>query len=133
MNECQVWWTLTGNFGNMMPIDWSKSTARAKQLETLNLCNPKTMHPASRGSSKLPYGRGSSSGPCSGSGDELEDEDDMVAADLDMHSLILTSNPQENSVSFLQRLCRQERNNSNILSLSNMDCINDKLICYRSL
>ena len=103
MNECQVWWTLTGNFGNMMPIDWSKSTARAKQLETLNLCNPKTMHPASRGSSKLPCGRGSS-GPCSGSGDELEDEDDMVAADLDMHSLILTSNPQENSVSFVQRL-----------------------------
>ena len=103
MNECQVWWTLTGNFGNMMPIDWSKSTARAKQLETLNLCNPKTMHPASRGSSKLPYGRGSS-GPCSGSGDELEDEDDMVAADLDMHSLILTSNPQENSVSCFPRL-----------------------------
>ena len=22
MNECQVWWTITGNFGNMMPIDW---------------------------------------------------------------------------------------------------------------
>merc|ERR1719474_1980964 len=29
MNECQVWWTLTGNFGNMMPIDWSKSYTRA--------------------------------------------------------------------------------------------------------
>jgi hypothetical protein len=84
----------------MMPIDWSKSTARAKQLETLNLCNPKHMHPASRGSNKLSYGRGSS-GPCSGSGDELEDEDDMVAADLDMHSLILTSNSQEQSVSQL--------------------------------
>ena len=41
MNECQVWWTITGNFGNMMPIDWSKSTARAKQLSTLNLCNPR--------------------------------------------------------------------------------------------
>ena len=133
MNECQVWWTLTGNFGNMMPIDWSKSTARAKQLETLNLCNPKTMHPASRGSSKLPYGRGSS-GPCSGSGDELEDEDDMVAADLDMHSLILTSNPQENSVSFVQRLCvLSKQHNLNILSLSNMGCIKDKLIFYRSL
>ncbi len=37
MNECQVWWTITGNFGNMMPIDWSKSTTRAKQLPTLNL------------------------------------------------------------------------------------------------
>jgi len=29
--------TITGNFGNMMPIDWSKSTTRAKQLPTLNL------------------------------------------------------------------------------------------------
>ena len=28
MNECQVWWTLTGNFGNMMPIDWTKTYAR---------------------------------------------------------------------------------------------------------
>ena len=37
MNECQVWWTITGNFGNMMPIDWSKSTTRAKHLPTLNL------------------------------------------------------------------------------------------------
>jgi hypothetical protein len=42
MNECQVWWTITGNFGNMMPIDWSKSTTRAKQLPTLNLVTPLT-------------------------------------------------------------------------------------------
>jgi len=28
----------------------------------------------------------------------LEEEDDIVAADLDMHSLILTSNPQEHAV-----------------------------------
>ena len=39
------------------------------------------------------------SGLSSGSGDELEEEDDLVAADLDMHSLILTSNPQEHAVS----------------------------------
>ena len=98
MNECQVWWTITGNFGNMMPIDWSKSTTRAKQLETLNLCDPRTKHPAGRGSSKLLPGKGGA-GQSSGSGDELEDEDDLVAADLDMHSLILTSNSQDNSVS----------------------------------
>ena len=30
--------------------------------------------------------------------DGLEDEDDLVAADLDMHSLILSSNPQEHAV-----------------------------------
>ena len=28
-----------------------------------------------------------------------KDEDEMVAADLDMHSLILSSNPAENAVS----------------------------------
>jgi hypothetical protein len=41
MNECQVWWTLTGNFGNIMPIDWSKTYTRAKHLPTLNLCEPR--------------------------------------------------------------------------------------------
>ena len=87
MNECQVWWTITGNFGNMMPIDWSKSTARAKQLPTLNLCNP-------RQSQKKTVFHSSEDLV-----DGLEDEDDLVAADLDMHSLILSSNPQEHAVS----------------------------------
>jgi len=68
MNECQVWWTLTGNFGNMMPIDWTKSYTRAKHLPTLNLCDPKPPDP-----------------------DMLNEEDDIVAADLDMHQLILNS------------------------------------------
>lgn len=100
MNECQVWWTITGNFGNMMPIDWSKSTARAKQLPTLNLCNPKqnllkksavaaTAHASTTFHSSEDLVDG------------LEDEDDLVAADLDMHSLILSSNPQEHAVIFL--------------------------------
>ena len=87
MNECQVWWTLTGNFGNMMPIDWSKSTARAKQLPTLNL----NSHPHK---SKKAQAFHSSEDLVDG----LEDEDDLVAADLDMHSLILSSNPQEHAV-----------------------------------
>ena len=76
MNECQVWWTITGNFGNMMPIDWSKSTARAKHLPTLNL-------------SKNNVGSREAA---------LKDEDEDVKADLDMHSLILSSNPCENEV-----------------------------------
>ena len=86
MNECQVWWTITGNFGNMMPIDWSKSTARAKQLPTLNLCNPRDNNASKHNNKKADFVDG------------LEDEDDLVAADLDMHSLILSSNPQENAV-----------------------------------
>ena len=88
MNECQVWWTITGNFGNMMPIDWSKSTARAKQLPTLNLCNPRDNNSSRHDNKKVDLVDG------------LEDEDDLVAADLDMHSLILSSNPQENAVCF---------------------------------
>ena len=81
----------------MMPIDWSKSVARQKQLETLNLRKPTTNRhlPRSSAGGNKSFGSGLSSG----SGDELEEEDDLVAADLDMHSLILTSNPQEHAVS----------------------------------
>ncbi|KAH9380679.1 hypothetical protein HPB48_014601 [Haemaphysalis longicornis] len=32
-----TWWTITGNFGNILPIDWSKSYARKLQLPALNL------------------------------------------------------------------------------------------------
>ena len=79
MNECQVWWTITGNFGNMMPIDWSKSTARAKHLPTLNLA------------------KNNVGGRAAGA-KVADDEDEDVKADLDMHSLILSSNPCENEV-----------------------------------
>jgi len=74
MNECQVWWTLTGNFGNMMPIDWSKSYTRAAHLPTLNLCEPRVAVP-----------------PTEHVTSDLNEEDDLVAADLDMHQLILSS------------------------------------------
>jgi len=74
MNECQVWWTLTGNFGNMMPIDWSNSATRAAHLPTLNLCEPARPEQAGGGAGGL---------HC------YSDEDDLVAADLDMHQLIL--------------------------------------------
>jgi len=72
MNECQVWWTLTGNFGNMMPIDWAKSYTLAQHLPTLNLCEPRVS-------------------PASQQPDCYNEEDDLVAADLDMHQLILQS------------------------------------------
>lgn len=35
----RMWWTITGNFGNILPIDWSKSYARKAQLPVLNLNN----------------------------------------------------------------------------------------------
>ena len=93
-----MWWTITGNFGNMMPIDWSKSTARAKQLPTLNLSHPRSQ------SSKKASAFHSSEDLVDG----LEDEDDLVAADLDMHSLILSSNPQEHAVRII--ICSKVQN-----------------------
>jgi len=82
MNECQVWWTLTGNFGNMMPIDWAKSYTLAQHLPTLNLCEPRAPHQQQQ------------QGGCAGAQGQApcySDEDDLVAADLDMHQLILQS------------------------------------------
>ncbi|KAG8182342.1 hypothetical protein JTE90_028186 [Oedothorax gibbosus] len=37
MNECQIWWTLTGNFGSILPIDWTKSCAKGLQHSLMNL------------------------------------------------------------------------------------------------
>ncbi|CAH1105017.1 unnamed protein product [Psylliodes chrysocephalus] len=68
MNECQMWWTLTGNFGNILPIDWSKSYARKLQINALNLDQePQTPEDDL----------------------DLSSEDEAVASDLDMHALIL--------------------------------------------
>lgn len=69
-----MWWTITGNYGNILPIDWSRSNARRLHLPALRLAGaalggdtPVTPHaPSDWGS-----------------------EDEAVAADLDMHKLIL--------------------------------------------
>ncbi|KAL0266721.1 UNVERIFIED_CONTAM: hypothetical protein PYX00_009189 [Menopon gallinae] len=78
MNECQMWWTITGNFGNILPIDWSKSYARKLHMPALNLNDAKE--------------RGLSS---SEEILDLSDEDEQVANDLDMHSLILNGLHQD--------------------------------------
>ncbi|VEN61240.1 unnamed protein product [Callosobruchus maculatus] len=65
-----MWWTLTGNFGNILPIDWSKSYARKLQINALHLeQEPRT--------------------PADDDIDSLSSEDEQVAGDLDMHALIL--------------------------------------------
>uniref|UniRef100_A0A8D8Q1B1 Fasciculation and elongation protein zeta-2 n=1 Tax=Cacopsylla melanoneura TaxID=428564 RepID=A0A8D8Q1B1_9HEMI len=69
MNECQMWWTLTGNFGNILPIDWSKSQARKLHVPALNLKDNK------RDDDMV----------------ELTSEDEATANDLDMHNLIISS------------------------------------------
>ncbi|VVC92358.1 unnamed protein product [Leptidea sinapis] len=65
-----MWWTLTGNFGNILPIDWTKSFSRKMHIPTLNLTDKKS-------TSMTPD-------------DEIHSsEDEAVASDLDMHALIL--------------------------------------------
>lgn len=34
-----MWWTITGNFGNILPIDWSKSYACKMHVPSLKLEN----------------------------------------------------------------------------------------------
>ncbi|XP_054153173.1 fasciculation and elongation protein zeta-2-like [Oppia nitens] len=81
MNESQMWWTLTGNFGNILPIDWNKTYARKLHLPTLNI------------NESLNGGRNLSNNI-----NELFDpncDEEELAKDLDMHSLILSSLQQE--------------------------------------
>ncbi|XP_016982320.1 fasciculation and elongation protein zeta-2 [Drosophila rhopaloa] len=105
MNECQMWWTITGNFGNILPIDWSKSYTRQMHMPTLNLgqsqSHTKQQQQARNQQQQLhhqshqayPQSNGSGSGlDAQTPGDEFNDltsEDEAVANDLDMHALIL--------------------------------------------
>ncbi|EDV45566.1 fasciculation and elongation protein zeta-2 [Drosophila erecta] len=105
MNECQMWWTITGNFGNILPIDWSKSYTRQMHMPTLNLGQNHTkqqqqarnqqqqLHNQSHQAYPHTNGSGSGSGlDAQTPGDEFNDltsEDEAVANDLDMHALIL--------------------------------------------
>lgn len=66
----RMWWTITGNFGNILPIDWSKSYARQMHMPALKLNQP-------------------SPGTPDNDLNDLSSEDEAVANDLDMHALIL--------------------------------------------
>lgn len=70
MSECQMWWTITGNFGNILPIDWSKTYARKIHVPTLQL----NTSPGRFNFNET---------------HDLSSEDEAVANDLDMHALIL--------------------------------------------
>jgi len=32
-----MWWTITGNYGNILPIDWSKSYVKQMKEKVLHL------------------------------------------------------------------------------------------------
>ncbi|XP_055914339.1 fasciculation and elongation protein zeta-2 [Eupeodes corollae] len=101
MNECQMWWTITGNFGNILPIDWSKSYTRQMHMPTLNLADnrQKQNNTTSTTNSDGAGNNGITSQTPNGILDELNDlssEDEAVANDLDMHALILNGiNPEQ--------------------------------------
>lgn len=104
---CRMWWTITGNFGNILPIDWSKSYTRQMHMPTLNLGQNHTKQQQQNRNQQqqlhnqshqaYPHTNGLGSGSGSGldaqtPGDEFNDltsEDEAVANDLDMHALIL--------------------------------------------
>ncbi|XP_064621335.1 fasciculation and elongation protein zeta-2-like isoform X2 [Lineus longissimus] len=73
VTDCQMWWTITGNFGNILPIDWSKSYARQLQTKALNLSEKRE-----RLSPEL----------------DLSEDEELTQA-FDMHSLIISSLQQE--------------------------------------
>lgn len=66
-----MWWTLTGNFGNILPIDWSKSYTKQMHVPNLKLGE----RPSDTTDDELI--------------NSLSSEDEAVANDLDLHQLIL--------------------------------------------
>uniref|UniRef100_A0A0N5AEH3 FEZ-like protein n=1 Tax=Syphacia muris TaxID=451379 RepID=A0A0N5AEH3_9BILA len=75
MSESQIWWTLTGNFGNMLPLDFSNSQTRQLQLPALDLQSRKDE---------------------SESGVDVFEEEELRAS-LDMHQLISQQIPLSDS------------------------------------
>ncbi|VDD87659.1 unnamed protein product [Enterobius vermicularis] len=75
MSESQIWWTLTGNFGNMLPLDFSNSQTRQFQLPALDLQPRKDE---------------------SESGVDVSEEEELRAS-LDMHQLISQQLPLSDS------------------------------------
>ncbi|VIO98203.1 Uncharacterized protein BM_BM1893 [Brugia malayi] len=76
MSESQIWWTLTGNFGNMPPLDFSKTQTRRLQLPALDLQGPRKEN--------------------SDLGIDLSEDEELRSA-LDMHQLISQRGPLSES------------------------------------
>ncbi|KAK7588194.1 hypothetical protein V9T40_005439 [Parthenolecanium corni] len=83
-----MWWTITGNFGNILPIDWSKSYSRKVHMPALNLKHPKDENVEKNVLDDKENEKGNY---C-----DLTSEDEAIANDLDMHSLILSGLNMDN-------------------------------------
>ena len=78
--RCRMWWTLTGNFGNMLPLDFNKSQVRAHQLPSLNLDDRYVSFPWQLANERLVSGQASTR--------EGEDTDEELARAMDMHVMV---------------------------------------------
>lgn len=86
-----MWWTITGNFGNILPIDWSKSYARKVQLPVLNLNNNLQVNDKCFNLFGIEFiGVIIKFSKQDESSDDLSSEDEAVSNDLDLHTLILS-------------------------------------------
>ncbi|XP_076463588.1 fasciculation and elongation protein zeta-2-like [Babylonia areolata] len=68
MDDCQMWWTITGNYGNILPIDWSKNYTPQPRNKVIHL----------RDKQDHDY-------------PELYLSDEDLPQDFDMHSLIVAT------------------------------------------
>ncbi|KAL7073515.1 hypothetical protein ACQ4LE_006921 [Meloidogyne hapla] len=80
MNESQFWWTLTGNYGSLPPIDFHQSVIRRNQMAALDLKVPKQRNH----DGTTPTGPSSLSDTDSGEDDDSEDKSDTQR--LDFHA-----------------------------------------------
>ncbi|KAG7155978.1 Fasciculation and elongation protein zeta-2-like [Homarus americanus] len=90
----RMWWTITGNFGNILPIDWSKTYTRQQYLPVLNLNEIKDVP-------------GEMADETDGGTDENAEEEEEVAQDLDLHHLILnglTADPVKSAEEVIQEI-----------------------------
>nr|CAD2145497.1 unnamed protein product [Meloidogyne enterolobii] len=80
MNESQFWWTLTGNYGSLPPIDFHQSVIRRNQMAALDLKVPKQRNHEGT----TPTGPDSFSDTDSGEDDDSDGKNDTQR--LDFHA-----------------------------------------------
>ena len=89
----RIWWSLTGNYGNILPLDWNTSQSRELHLKALNLSlddvRETSLSPDSRLDNHLSRRMNRLKMTRDDDSDSLDEEE--LAKDLDLHSLILNS------------------------------------------
>lgn len=88
----RMWCSLTGNYGNILPLDWKTSRTRELHLKALNLSlEPRTMSNGRLEDDSLNRTKKLNSSSLEEYDDDESLDDEELAKDLDLHSLILNS------------------------------------------